>query len=196
MSYQDLTLSCADCGAEFVFTAGEQEFHASKGFTTKPRRCPKCRQARKAAQNGGAPQNSGNDSSFTPRPPRQMYDAVCAECGKQTQVPFQPNGTRPVYCSDCFKASNPQGARSFNNNRGPRTFNNDRPARQNNSFDYDSSGFSSSENSKLVSDLKSIYGSSDAYPPPPSGGRKRRGGDKRNNRGGHGGRGGYDDWED
>ena len=38
------------------------------------------------------------------RAPRQMYDAVCADCGRTAQVPFQPTGSRPVYCNDCFRA--------------------------------------------------------------------------------------------
>ena len=111
MFYQDRHLTCADCGAEFVFTAGEQEFHASKGFTSEPRRCPGCRQARKASQGGGAPRPGGSEG-FSSRPPRQMFDAVCAECGKETQVPFQPTGSRPVYCSDCFRASGGGGGRA------------------------------------------------------------------------------------
>lgn len=111
MFYQDKTLKCADCGAEFVFTAGEQEFHASKGFTTEPRRCPACRKARKQQKGGEAPRpvSESND-----RPPRQMYDAVCAECGKETKVPFQPTGSRPVYCSDCYK----NNSGSFRSSRG------------------------------------------------------------------------------
>lgn len=46
--YQDKTLVCKDCGTEFVFTAGEQQFYAEKGFTNEPQRCPECRKARKA----------------------------------------------------------------------------------------------------------------------------------------------------
>ena len=88
--YEDKTLVCKDCGAEFVFTAGEQEFYAEKGFQNEPTRCKACRQARKASRAAGAP--------------RQMYDAVCAECGKPTQVPFEPKEDRPVYCSECFAA--------------------------------------------------------------------------------------------
>jgi len=45
MSYTDRQLTCTDCGAGFTFTAGEQEFHASKGFTNSPSRCPDCRAA-------------------------------------------------------------------------------------------------------------------------------------------------------
>ncbi len=88
--FQDKTLTCRDCGAEFIFTAGEQEFFAEKGFTNEPGRCLSCRQSRKQQRSGGSQ--------------RQMYPAVCANCGAETQVPFQPSGDRPVYCSDCFQA--------------------------------------------------------------------------------------------
>lgn len=90
--YQDKTLTCRDCGAEFTFTASEQEFYAEKGFTNEPGRCPECRAARKAA-NGGRPARTSD---------RQMYEAVCAECGRPTQVPFKPRNDRPVYCRDCY----------------------------------------------------------------------------------------------
>lgn len=99
MSYTDKTLVCSDCGESFVFTAGEQEFHASKGFTREPRRCPNCRRLKKQ-QNGEA---GGSFGGGDRRPPRQLYDAVCASCGKEAKVPFEPRGDRPVYCSDCFQ---------------------------------------------------------------------------------------------
>lgn len=83
--YEDKTLTCKDCGREFVFTAGEQEFYAEKGFLNEPQRCKECRQARK----GG-------------RPGREMFTAVCASCGKEARVPFEPREDRPVYCSECF----------------------------------------------------------------------------------------------
>ena len=89
--YNDKTLICKDCGQEFTFTAGEQEFYAEKGFTNEPQRCKACRNARK---DGGS---RGSDG------PRKMYDAVCAACGKPCKVPFEPRGDRPVYCSDCFR---------------------------------------------------------------------------------------------
>ncbi len=91
--YQDETLTCRDCGEEFVFTARDQEFFAEKGFTNKPTRCKSCRNARK---------NDGYNGGGNRRPAREMYDAVCAQCGKPTQVPFMPKNDRPVYCSDCF----------------------------------------------------------------------------------------------
>lgn len=102
MSFEDKTLQCSDCGADFTFTAGEQEFYASKGFTNEPGRCPPCRQARKA-QRSGYGGFSGSRSS------RQMFPAVCAECGVETQVPFEPREGRAVYCSSCYdrvKSSN------------------------------------------------------------------------------------------
>lgn len=93
---QDKTLNCRDCGADFVFTAAEQDFFAEKGFTNEPGRCPDCRRARKERNNGGFGRSGGG------RPQREMHPAVCAACGKDTQVPFRPSGDRPVYCSDCF----------------------------------------------------------------------------------------------
>lgn len=94
MPFEDKSLVCADCGAEFTFTASEQEFYASKGFTNEPRRCPSCRSARKQDRYGGG---GGRD-----RAPRQMYSVVCAQCGKETEVPFEPRQGRPVYCNECY----------------------------------------------------------------------------------------------
>ncbi len=94
----DKTLTCRDCGREFVFTASEQEFFAQKGFMNEPSRCPECRAARKANQTGGG---------YNARRDREMFPAVCAQCGKETQVPFQPRTDRPVYCSDCYAAQRP-----------------------------------------------------------------------------------------
>jgi CxxC-x17-CxxC domain-containing protein len=104
MSYQDKQLTCSDCGASFTFTAGEQEQFASRGYTNEPKRCPSCRAARKA---NTASSGSFGNRSFGSSAPRQMYPAVCATCGKDTQVPFQPRGDRPVYCSDCYRKTNP-----------------------------------------------------------------------------------------
>ena len=84
--YEDKTLICKECGAEFVFTAGEQEFYASKGFVNEPQRCKACRDARKNAA----------------KPEREMFTAICASCGKEARVPFKPREDRPVYCSECF----------------------------------------------------------------------------------------------
>ncbi len=90
--FSDKTLVCKDCGQEFIFTAGEQEFHAEKGFTNEPQRCKTCRDERKGSRN-----TRGNSGT------RQMFDAVCAECGAACRVPFEPRDDRPVYCSNCFR---------------------------------------------------------------------------------------------
>ena len=102
MSYEDRNLTCADCAQSFMFSADDQTYHADKGYTNDPKRCPSCRQARRSQQNGGF--SGGYD-----RGPREMHSVVCAECGKDAQVPFQPRGDRPVYCSDCYSR---QGGRS------------------------------------------------------------------------------------
>lgn len=86
--YEDKTLVCKECGQEFVFTAGEQEFYAERGFENKPQRCRDCRAARKNGAAGKAP--------------REMFTAICASCGKEARVPFRPREDRPVYCSECF----------------------------------------------------------------------------------------------
>jgi len=96
---EDKTLTCRDCGREFIFTASEQELFAKKGFTHEPNRCPGCRAASKPSESGYG------------RREREMFPAVCAQCGKATQVPFQPRTGRPVYCSDCYSAQRPSGGR-------------------------------------------------------------------------------------
>lgn len=154
--YTDRSIACADCGQEFTFTSGEQEFYAQRGFTESPKRCPSCRQIRKAQRSRSSSYDSGssrgdsyggsrygnsnggydgasNDSggygggyssapgyspsggysaggysggggSYAERRPREMYEAVCANCGKTASVPFRPSGSKPVYCSDCFES--------------------------------------------------------------------------------------------
>ena len=85
--YEDKTLICKECGAEFIFTAGEQEFYESKGFVNEPQRCKECRIARKNAGKQGR---------------EMLFTATCASCGKEAKVPFKPREDRPVYCSECF----------------------------------------------------------------------------------------------
>lgn len=104
MAYTDKTLSCQDCGAEFTFTADDQEFFAGKGYT-EPKRCPDCRRARKAERGydgGGGGGGGGGYGS------RQMFSVTCSNCGRPAEVPFQPRGDRPVYCSDCFSNVRPR----------------------------------------------------------------------------------------
>ncbi len=107
MSYADKTITCRDCGMDFVFTSGEQEFYAQKGFTNEPTRCASCRQARKASGGSSRGGYGDRDSYGSSRGPREMHTAICASCGKEAQVPFVPRGDKPVYCSDCFQSHRP-----------------------------------------------------------------------------------------
>jgi CxxC-x17-CxxC domain-containing protein len=137
MSYADKTLTCRDCGVDFVFTAGEQEFYAQKGFTNEPTRCPSCRKARKTGGGGGRSYSGDRDDSYggggrggysdsySDRGgsggggrggfggEREMHTAVCASCGGEAKVPFVPRGDKPIYCSNCFQ----QQRRSSGSNR-------------------------------------------------------------------------------
>lgn len=115
----DRTLTCRDCGQAFVFTAGEQAFYTERGYS-EPLRCPSCRAARKQQRSsggdsyggggyssggggyGGDSYGSRGGDSYS-RGPRQMYPAVCSQCGKETEVPFQPTAGKPVYCRECFQ---------------------------------------------------------------------------------------------
>ena len=90
MALQDKTLTCRECGQEFIFTIGEQEFYLSRSLMNEPRRCPECRVARRRERRGGY-----GDSG-------RSYPAVCAACGVETTVPFEPTEGRPVYCKECY----------------------------------------------------------------------------------------------
>lgn len=119
MSFEDKSIVCVDCGQSFTHSAEDQARYAERGFTNEPKRCRTCREKRKAQTSrggGGAgrpPRSSsgggmgGPSRSFSSRgapAARQSYEAVCAECGATTTVPFQPKQGRPVYCRDCFRA--------------------------------------------------------------------------------------------
>ena len=97
MAFADKTIQCTDCGTSFTFSAGEQELFQTRGYTNEPKRCPDCRQARKSERSG----SNGYGAK------RQMFPVTCAECGKATEVPFEPRGDRPVYCNDCYRKSRP-----------------------------------------------------------------------------------------
>ena len=124
--YTDKTLTCADCGQQFVFTASEQDFYAQRGFS-EPRRCASCRASRKAARgNGGGGYGASSGGGYSgsssygsggggygggrggygerERGPREMFSATCSNCGKEAMVPFRPTSGKPVYCSDCFRS--------------------------------------------------------------------------------------------
>ena len=101
MSFEEKTLTCVDCGQEFVHSAEDQAFYAERGFTNEPKRCRDCRQKRKTQGGGGGGRRGGHGGD---RPPRESHEVVCAECGTTTTVPFKPTEDRPVYCRDCFQA--------------------------------------------------------------------------------------------
>ncbi|MBA3642948.1 MAG: zinc-ribbon domain containing protein [Chloroflexia bacterium] len=126
----DQTLTCRDCGQEFTFTAGEQAFYQERGFS-EPQRCPSCRASRKA-QRSASGYDSGSGGGYSgggsysaggngggggySSGPRQMYPAVCSNCGKETEVPFEPRTDKPVYCRECFqerRASTPRYGSSY-----------------------------------------------------------------------------------
>ena len=104
MAFQDRELACRDCGGGFVFTAGEQEFYATKGLQHDPVRCPSCRSTRKMMRPEDRDETAtyGVFASWGGRTPRQLHVASCAQCAQLTEVPFVPRGDRPVYCSACY----------------------------------------------------------------------------------------------
>jgi len=99
MEFHDKVLKCSECGAEFVFTSGEQMFFADKGFKNEPKRCKGCKAKR--AEGGGGGGNSA---------PRAETKTTCSQCGKETTVPFRPTQGRPVFCRECFQARRSMGA--------------------------------------------------------------------------------------
>ena len=117
MEYQDKLLTCVECGQQFTFTAGEQEFYALKDFKADPKRCRPCREARKlrAAGDGDArgaasgrreeraPPAAGGRGGRAARA-EMLFEGVCAACGKPARVRFRPTQGRPVYCDACFVA--------------------------------------------------------------------------------------------
>jgi CxxC-x17-CxxC domain-containing protein len=113
VNFVDKSLICADCGTSFTFSADDQAFHQERGFTNEPRRCPSCRSAKRAERNAGT--GYGGSGGYSGQ--REMFSATCSQCGKEAQVPFQPRGDKPVYCSDCFRSQRPSGG-GYGGSRG------------------------------------------------------------------------------
>jgi len=101
MEYHDKVLKCVDCGAEFVFTAGEQMFFADKGFKNEPKRCKNC----KSRRGQGGERGGGGGGGYS----RSETTTTCSQCGKETTVPFKPTQGRPVYCRECFQQRRAMG---------------------------------------------------------------------------------------
>jgi CxxC-x17-CxxC domain-containing protein len=112
VTYADRTLTCVDCGSEFIHSADDQQYYVEKGFSSDPKRCVSCRASRRAAREGGS--DYGAQELGGPRgyerggPTREYFAVLCSECGNQAQVPFKPRMDRPVYCSDCFRKVRPE----------------------------------------------------------------------------------------
>ncbi len=104
MDLKDITLVCHDCGATYTFTVEEQQAFHAKGHNHPPKRCSACRAAR-AARKPAQTKEKEMQPLFTVPATRQLYTVTCTECGKETQVPFEPRAGRPVYCSDCYHKS-------------------------------------------------------------------------------------------
>jgi CxxC-x17-CxxC domain-containing protein len=108
VTYVDRTLTCADCGVEFIHSAADQEFYAQKGFASDPKRCPSCRASRRATRetSGFDVREIGGPRGYErgyDRPMREYFAVICSKCGNAAQVPFKPRMDKPVYCSDCFR---------------------------------------------------------------------------------------------
>ena len=95
--YNDKVLRCIDCGEEFVFSAGEQQFFADKGLRNDPKRCKPCKLKKNE-------RIAANMQAFGQPFVRERVEVAvkCALCGVETTVPFRPTQGRPVYCRDCF----------------------------------------------------------------------------------------------
>jgi CxxC-x17-CxxC domain-containing protein len=109
VTYADRTLTCVDCGSEFIHSADDQQYYADKGFASDPKRCVSCRASRRAARDTGysASDLGGPRGYERSAPTREYFAVLCSECGNQAQVPFRPRMDRPVYCSDCFRKAHP-----------------------------------------------------------------------------------------
>jgi CxxC-x17-CxxC domain-containing protein len=84
----DRLLTCVQCTRMFMFTISEQKFFKIKGLANEPKRCPNCRLTARITRVGG-------DATA-------ISTVLCADCGCETSVPFQPKGHRPIYCSTCL----------------------------------------------------------------------------------------------
>jgi CxxC-x17-CxxC domain-containing protein len=98
---KDKNILCIDCGADFVWAVGEQEFFHDKGLKNPPKRCKDCKKAKNERISAVAnAQQSGIKQKIE-------VAVFCAKCTSYTTVPFYPSQGRPVYCRSCFLEMNP-----------------------------------------------------------------------------------------
>ena len=105
--FQDRVLKCIDCGTDFVFTAGEQQFYHEKDFKNEPKRCKNCKTKRQSGSSDRGGERGGDRGG---PPGRVETSAVCSQCGRETTVPFRPTQGRPVFCRQCFQGRKATGA--------------------------------------------------------------------------------------
>lgn len=126
MTFSDKNIACADCGAEFVHSGEDQRRYAERGFTNEPKRCPDCRAKRKASGFGGGGgggrgmDGGGYGGRGGGGGSREFHTATCAECGRQTEVPFKPTEGRPVFCRDCYQSKRGDSGGGGGGGRGRR----------------------------------------------------------------------------
>jgi len=103
MDFADRILLCADCGGQFVFTAGEQLFFFDKQFKNDPKRCKPCKGRRSGVMvaAGSGPAAAGISRTET--------RTICSTCEVETTVPFKPTQGRPVLCRQCFQKAQRNG---------------------------------------------------------------------------------------
>jgi len=95
--FVDEKIKCIGCGGEFVHSAADQERFERQQYANKPKRCPACREKRRA--------EAEREKGTTPARAKSagVYDMVCSACHENGTVPFKPVEGRPVYCRDCYR---------------------------------------------------------------------------------------------
>ena len=92
--FQDRALKCVDCGTEFIFTAGEQQFYHEKDFRNEPKRCKACKTRR---------QNNPSDRGVPSG--RVETSAICSQCGRETTVPSGPRRAGRSFAGNASRAA-------------------------------------------------------------------------------------------
>ena len=101
MEFADKWIDCVSCGKAFVFSGRDQRYYAEQGFKNEPKRCRECRALLKRQK------QITTDSDGVEK---ELFQALCADCGRATYVPFKPTGAKPIYCRDCLVAKKIEAA--------------------------------------------------------------------------------------